>query len=141
MKFTVDPSIAEKWYLPNPDTVKGLRLRFDFHARLLELLAPDTFPAECAGMLVNAERKQLIDPGEADSSFTDLLAIGVPLHPCIPVIPRAIAISFATRLTVAASLYIALAEREQCQFLTVDQKVIRNTRKYFSFVLPFANLP
>ncbi len=46
-----------------------------------------------------------------------------------------------TRLSLSAALYVALAEREQCQLLTADQKVIRNTRKHFSFILPFASLP
>jgi predicted nucleic acid-binding protein len=50
-------------------------------------------------------------------------------------------ISFLTRLTVASSLYVALAERAGCQLLTAHQKVIRATRKHFSPVLPFANLP
>jgi predicted nucleic acid-binding protein len=47
----------------------------------------------------------------------------------------------ATKLTVHASLYLALAEREQCQLLTADQRAIRSTRKQFSFILPFASLP
>jgi predicted nucleic acid-binding protein len=65
----------------------------------------------------------------------------VLFHSSFPLLSRAAAIALLARLTVAASLYIALAEREQCQLLTADQKVIRNTRKHFSFVLPFANFP
>jgi predicted nucleic acid-binding protein len=90
---------------------------------------------------VNAERKSIIPPGEIGLHLRDLLAVAVPLHPSFPLLTRASEIALLTRLTVASSLYVALAEREQCQFLTAFPKVIRNTRKHFSFILPFASLP
>jgi predicted nucleic acid-binding protein len=141
MKLIIDTSVAEKWYVPNPDTAKALRLRIDFHAQLHELLAPDTLLAECAGVVVNAEKKTLIDPGEAVESIRDLLVVGIAMHASAPLLRRAAEISFLTRLTVASSLYVALAEQMKCQLLTAQLKVIRATRKHFSFVLPFANLP
>ncbi len=141
MKLIIDTSVAQKWYVPTPDTAKALRLRIDFHAHLHELLAPDTLLADCAGVVVNAEKKTLIDPGDAVESITDLLLVGIAMHPSAPLLRRAAEISFLTRLTVAPSLYVALAESAGCQLLTDYQNVIRATRKHFSFVLPFANLP
>jgi predicted nucleic acid-binding protein len=141
MKLIIDRSIAEKWCVPNPDIVKALRRRIDFHAHLQELLAPNTLFAESAGVLVNAEKKKLIDPGIAIASINDLLLVGIVIHPSAPLLQRAAEISLLTHLTVASSLYVALAEREACQLITAHQKFIRATRKHFSFVLPFANLP
>ena len=141
MKYVIDISVARKWYLPNPDIAKALRLRFDFHLGLHELLAPDVFPAECAEMLVNAERNGVIPSGRTSGELRDLHAIGVPLHPSFPLLARASDIAFTTRLNLFASLYVALAEREQCQLLTADQKLLRNTRRHFNFVVSFDSIP
>ena len=141
MKLVIDTSIAEKWYVSAPDTAKALRLRIDFHAHLHELLAPDTLLAECTDVVVNAEKKRLIDPGEALTSIDDLRLVALDFRPCGPLLRRAAEISFLTQLKVAPCLYLALSEQEQCQLLTADQRVIRATRKHFSFVLPFANFP
>jgi predicted nucleic acid-binding protein len=141
MKLVLDASAATKWYFHDADYLKASDLRWNFFQRVHELLAPDTFPTHCADTLIQAERKKVISPGEAVRSINDLLLVGIPLHSSTFLLPRATEIAMATRITVVASLYIALAEREQCQFVTSDQKVIRNTRNHFRFILPFVNLP
>lgn len=141
MKYVIDASIAEAWYAPNPKMVKALRLRFDFHLGLHELLAPDVFPAECAEMLVNSERNGVIPSGRTSGELRDLHAIGVPLHPSFPLLARASDIALTTRLNLFAGIYVALAEREQCQLLTTDHKLIRNTRRHFNFIVSLASIP
>lgn len=141
MKYVIDVSIAEKWYSFNREFVKALKFRMDFHAGLHDLLAPDIFPAECAGILVKAERQGAILPGDTSRSLDDLLIVAVHLHSSFPLLRRASDISLATRLSLFARLYVALAEREKCQLVTADQKVIRKMRNKFSFVTDFATLP
>jgi len=138
MKLVLDDSVAVKWYLVQPDAAKAARLRSDFHKGLHELLAPDVLTVHAADVLVAAERKGLLDPGEAAPAITDLaFRVGIDLRPVRPLLSRATEISLSTRLTVAASLYVALAEQEQCPFLTADQKIVRNTRNRFPFVVTF----
>ena len=141
MKYVIDASIAEAWYQLNSATIKAAQLRFDFLRGIHELLAPDVFPAECAEMLVNAERKGLLVPGNSSLHLHDLQMIRVPLFSSFPLLDRAIAIVLTTRLQLFASLYVALAEREQCQLLTADQKLLRAARRHFSFVVPLASIP
>ena len=38
-------------------------------------------------------------------------------------------------------LYVALAERENCELVTADDKLIRNLQKTFPFVRDLATLP
>jgi predicted nucleic acid-binding protein len=38
-------------------------------------------------------------------------------------------------------LYVALAEREACELVTDDQKLIANLTPHFPFILPLASLP
>ncbi|WP_020475277.1 type II toxin-antitoxin system VapC family toxin [Zavarzinella formosa] len=141
MKYVLDSSVAAKWYLPNPDTVKALKFRFDFHAGIHEVLAPDILMTECAGVLVKAERAGDIDPEESVLSLNDLLVVGITIFLSSTLIRRATEIALSTRLTVCGGLYVALAEREQCQLLSADQKALRIARKHFPFVVPFASFP
>jgi predicted nucleic acid-binding protein len=141
MKYVLHSSIVAKWYLSEPDTAKALRLRLDFLTGQHELLTPDSLLLECGNILVAAEQKKLIRTGAAAKDLVDLRFVELALHPSEPLLNRAIAMAITTRLTVSASLYLALAEREQCQFLTVDKKIIRNARKHFPFVTDFALLP
>jgi predicted nucleic acid-binding protein len=38
-------------------------------------------------------------------------------------------------------LYVALAEREACQLVTDDQKLMANLTSHFPFIIPLASLP
>jgi len=141
MRYVLDISVAATWLLHSPDVAKAMRLRRDYIQKVHELLAPDTFLTEAAELLVKGERQGILDPGETMYSFNDLRTLGIVLHATDSLHERAIEIAFATRLTVAACLYLALAESEQCSLLTTNQKVIKKTRKHFNFVVDFATLP
>jgi predicted nucleic acid-binding protein len=58
------------------------------------------------------------------------------LHSYLPLLPRALDISSATRHGVYDCVYVALAEREGCELLTADQKLITNLRQVFPFIRP-----
>jgi predicted nucleic acid-binding protein len=55
--------------------------------------------------------------------------------------PRAYAISSATRQGVYDCIYIALAEREGCELITADEKLVRNLQPFFPFIVPLASQP
>ena len=65
----------------------------------------------------------------------------MPLHPYQPLLPRAVAISSAERCGVYDCLYIALAERESCELITADDKLIKNLGKRFRFIVSLASTP
>ena len=44
-------------------------------------------------------------------------------------------------MSVARCLYIALAEREHCELVTADDKLVRNLQPHFPFVVSLASLP
>jgi predicted nucleic acid-binding protein len=55
--------------------------------------------------------------------------------------PRAIDISSTLRIAVYDCLYLALAEREGCEFITADDKLVKNLQGQFPFVVPLASMP
>src|SRR5437764_722506 len=63
------------------------------------------------------------------------------LHPCLPLLPRAYAISSAARIGVYDCLYVSLAEREGCQLVTADTKLVANLQAQFPFIVLLAAMP
>jgi predicted nucleic acid-binding protein len=137
MKYVLDASVAVKWVLPEPDTVKALSLRDAFRNGIHELVTPDIFPIEIAHALARAERRGLIQPPEALLRFQHVAATLPRLHPYLPLLPRAMELSSQARIEVYDCVYIALAEAEQCQVVTADQRLV-NT--FPSNVLPISSI-
>ena len=63
------------------------------------------------------------------------------MDPFEPLLDRAVDISSQTRSGLYDCLYIALAEREGCELVTDDQKLIANLKPYFPFIVSLASLP
>ena len=141
MKYVLDSSVAFKWLVLENDTAKALRLRDEFRKQAIELLAPDIFPVETIHSLTRAERQGRITPQQGLQLFQDFLSHLPQLYPYFPLLPRAYAISSTMRVGVYDCLYVALAEREGCEFVTADDKLVKNLQAQFPFIVPLAALP
>jgi len=118
-----------------------LRLRDDYRKSLHELIAPSIFPAETASALTKAERQKLIPVADARPLLTEILRTLPALHAYERLLYRATDISSGTRSGLYDCLYVALAEREQCQLATADDKLVRNLQPQFPFIVSLASLP
>jgi predicted nucleic acid-binding protein len=98
------------------------------------LLAPDIFPAEVYSALLKAERTKRINVGEARTLYASIAADIPALHPYLPLMPRAGEIASRHRVALYDCLYIALAEREACEVITVDQGIL-SLQSQFSFII------
>jgi predicted nucleic acid-binding protein len=73
--------------------------------------------------------------------LADILAAPPAIHPYEPLLARAVDISSQFRGGLYDCLYVALAEREGCQLVTDDQKLIANLTPHFPFIVPLVALP
>jgi predicted nucleic acid-binding protein len=124
MKYVLDASIAVKWVLPEPDSLKALALEADYRNQTHELLAPDTFAVEVAHALTKAERRNLLLPGEAATRLALVLAHPPLLFSHLPLLARTVEIASQARIGVYDCLYIALARVEQVRVVTADQRLV-----------------
>lgn len=62
-------------------------------------------------------------------------------YPYQPLLQRATAISSQARIGVYDCLYVALAERENCELVTADDKLIKKLQGQFPFIVPLTSLP
>ncbi|MBY0522197.1 MAG: type II toxin-antitoxin system VapC family toxin [Gemmataceae bacterium] len=140
MKYVLDSCVAFKWVVTEPDTDKALRLREAFRNGVHELIAPDIFPIETGHALTRAERQGRITPPDGWAAWLSVMADCPQLVASIPDMPRAYAISSSIRTGIYDCLYVALAEREGCEFVTADDKLIRNLQVHFPFIVPLSSL-
>ncbi|MDZ4685997.1 MAG: type II toxin-antitoxin system VapC family toxin [Planctomycetaceae bacterium] len=139
MKYILDASVAVKWVLREPDSSKAIALRDDARNGVCELVVPETFPVEIAHALTRAERRGVIPTGDAMLKVVDILSTKLELHSCIPLLPRAIKFSSQLRIGVYDCLYVALAEREQCDLVTADLRLVSVVQNLIS-VVPLSTL-
>jgi predicted nucleic acid-binding protein len=141
MKYVLDSSVAFKWVIPETDSDRALRLRDDFLNAIHELLAPDIFPVEIGHALTRAERQKRIVVSEAAKLLIDVLNALPQLHPSFPLLLRACEISSQLRVGIYDCLYVALAEREQCDLVTADDKLVKNLQPHFTFIRELTSFP
>jgi predicted nucleic acid-binding protein len=141
MKYVLDASAALCWVLPRPNSGKALQLRADFQNAVHELIAPSIFSGEVASALTKSERQKLIQVSDARPLLGQVMRTPPVMHPYEPLLDRAVDISSQTRGGLYDCLYVALAEREGCQLVTDDQKLMANLKPHFPFIVPLTSLP
>jgi len=141
MRYVLDSNVALKWVLPETDDAKAIRIRDDYRQGLHQLMSPDVYPIEIAHSLARAERRGDIKYGEGSKKMADLFICMPYLHPYLPLLPKAFAVASQARIGVYDCLYVVLAEREGCELLTADDRLVRALRPTFPFITPLALLP
>lgn len=141
MRYVLDASVAVKWVLTEADTPKALALRDEYGRGVHELIGPDLFPIEIAHALTRAERRGVIKPNLSTRLLLNVISTSPLLYPSSPLLIRACDIASAARIGVYDCLYVALAEREGCELVTADDKLIRNLGAQFPLIVPLAALP
>src|SRR5262245_7950364 len=121
-----DSSAAMKWYLPEMYADKAKQIRDDYRKRAIDLIAPDILPIETLHALTKAERQKRITWGTAYPIWQSIMVDTPVLHPYIQLLDRAYEIASAARIGIYDCVYVALAERERCEFATADDRIIRN---------------
>jgi predicted nucleic acid-binding protein len=141
MKYVIDSSVAFKWVVAEANDDKARKLRDDLHNAVHDLIAPDVFPLEIGHSLTRAERQGRVSTADGWSFWLSIMAENVQLHPSIPLMPRAYAISSQMRIGIYDCLYVVLTEREGCEFITADDRLVRNLQAQFPFIVSLASLP
>ncbi len=141
MKYVLDSCVGFKTLLAEQDSDKAQRLCENYQKNIHELLSPDVFPMQIAHAITRSERQGRISPVEGARLLTDILNRLPAMHSALPLLPRAYHISSNARIGVYDCLYVALAERERCELVTADDKLIRRLQPRFPFIIPLALLP
>jgi predicted nucleic acid-binding protein len=139
MRYVLDAAVALKWVLNEPDAAKARQLRDDFRNAVHELIAPDSFTLEIAHALTKAQWRRLVP--DAWRLWLDVMTTVPHLFPSLPLTPRAFKIATKARIGVYDCLYVALAERDECEMVTTDARLRNSLQPSYPFIISLPNVP
>jgi predicted nucleic acid-binding protein len=125
VKLVIDANIGLKAMLPEHDSAKAIQLRDDFRKGIHDLLAPDLYLLEAGNTLVTSARSGKIPMNDLPVFFAELMANQPIIYPSTSLFPRAYDIASQSRVSVYDATYVALAEREGCDLVTADDKLLK----------------
>jgi predicted nucleic acid-binding protein len=139
MKYVLDVNVVLKRVLNEVDSPKARQLQDDWRPQVHEVITPVVFPFEAAHALTRAERRRLII--DASQFWGEIMADCPKLFLSLPLAQRALAISRQERIGFYDCLYVALAERETCELITADTRMVTTLKPRFPFIIDLASFP
>jgi predicted nucleic acid-binding protein len=96
------------------------------------------FAAECAHALTKGERRGLVQ--DALTLYGEIMMDSPQLHSSVPLMARAIQIATKARIGIYDCLYVALAEREGCELITADDRLVNSLGRIYPFITSLSML-
>jgi len=126
----VDTSIAVKWVVTEPDTPVALALVAEWNRNGVDLVAPALFASEITNVLYKRVRKGELTVAEAGvrlrQVFLAVPALDFSPDPAVNLALSMRALELARQHGLPATYdahYLALAEREGCEYWTADERL------------------
>ncbi|MBC7226388.1 MAG: type II toxin-antitoxin system VapC family toxin [Thermoflexales bacterium] len=107
-QLVVDTSVVIKWFVPEPLSQEARRVLLGYQSGAYRLIAPDLLVAEFGNVLWKKHRFEGLTLEEVAITHTR---------------------------TVYDSLYLALSLREQCPYVTADERLINAVQTWFPYAL------
>lgn len=140
-KIVVDSSVAIKWFIVEPYSTEARRILDDYRAGTLTLLAPDLINAEIGNVVWKKQRFQGLAVADGQQIIDEFRKLKFELVPTAALLNEAYRFAVTHQRTVYDALYIALSVREQCPFVTADEKLYNATSEAFPDVMWVADWP
>ena len=140
-KLVVDASVAIKWFVHEPLSVEARRILDDYQADTLSILAPDLIYAEVGNIVWKKHIFQGLVADDAKAIVDEFRKLVITVTPTADLLDAAYSLAVSHRRSVYDSLYLALTLRENCQFVTADEKLANAVRYTLPSVVWLANWP
>ena len=137
-KLVVDSSLAFKWFLIEPDSPMARKILREYAQGLYEFLAPDLIYAEYGNIIWKKQVFQAFDARDDDAALKKFQNIQLALTPAKDIFDEALQIAVQYKRTFYDSLYLALSVKENCEFVTADEKFYNSVRQDFPQIVLLA---
>ena len=127
----VDSGVVVKWFVGEEFSDEALRLHQRYLNQEVRLLAPEFMLAEVGNVIWKKVRFQGFSPTDAQSMIQTVRDFPFLLTPTAELLEEAYGLAIAHQRTVYDCLYLALCLREQCPFITADEKLYNAVRSHF----------
>src|ERR1044071_1203328 len=120
--LVVDSGVAIKWFIPEPYSVQARKLLDDYQNGLLLFIAPDLINAEFGNIVWKKQSFQGLDAADAQTVMDEFRKVAFTLTSTAGLLEEAYRLAVKHHRTVYDMLYLALSERENCEFVTADER-------------------
>lgn len=139
--LVVDSSIAVKWFVVEPYSAEALRILHDYQNGLFSFLAPDLINAEFGNIIWKKQIFQGLAASDAQDILDKFGQLQFTFTPTPELLEDAYKIATTHRRTVYDALYLALCVRENCRFVTADEKLVNAVGTSISNIVWIADWP
>ena len=122
--LVVDSNIAVKWYIAEEYSERSRSILDDYLAGILELLAPDLIYSEFGNIVWKKQVFQGLSETDAYAAVEAFCVLPVRITPAVDLLVDAYRLAVTYKRSVYDSLYLALSLRENCRFVTADEKFV-----------------
>lgn len=122
-RVVIDSSVAVKWVITEELEAEALAILGEWEMGSIECVVPDWFFVEVGNILWKKHRNQLITRDEVTNALAELGDLPFLMMPSRPLTDAAVSFAIKYDRTVYDSLYVVLAEEEDCPFITSDDRL------------------
>lgn len=124
MIAVIDVRVALKWQFEDEEILESaLALLVDFVEHRIDLITPTLFSYEILNAIHIAIQRKRIGEEEGHRAVVYLTSLGIELRPFDELILSTFYMARRYSLSLYDCAYLALAEKENCDFLTGDRKL------------------
>jgi predicted nucleic acid-binding protein len=134
-KLVVDSSVAVKWFVTESHAADAQRILTAYQSGTVDLLAPDLILAEIGNIAWKKHLLHGMAAADAQAIVDSFRALPLVLTSIGSLLDDAYHLAIATRRTVYDALYLALSIRENCPFVTADEKLVNSLKASFANVV------
>jgi predicted nucleic acid-binding protein len=137
--LVVDSSVVIKWFVPEVQSAEARRILDGYLTGALRLIAPDLLDAEVGNIVWKKHLAQGMAIADAEETLELFQSLAIERISNAALLRDAWSIAVRHHRTVYDSLYVALAQRERCSFVSADDKLVRAIGPHFPNVISLAD--
>jgi predicted nucleic acid-binding protein len=135
MIAVLDASVALKWQFEDEEaTGTSMALLEDFVVGKIDLISLTLFDYEIVNAINVAINRKRMEETIGYRAINDITSMGIELRSFNDLIEPTFRMARKYGLSPYDCAYIALAEKEKCDFFTGDKKLFHLIKNYFSWV-------
>ena len=124
MNLVMDASVLIKFYVPEILSDRAERLLTDVEKGHIDLSAPDLIYPEAGNILWKKQRLKELTRSEVEEITNAILSLPLKMEASRPLIPLALDIAIAYRITVYDAIYVGLTKVYETTLITADRKLV-----------------
>jgi len=137
--LVVDSGITVKWFVEEDDSDTAQLIYNQYESGTISLLAPGLIHAEFGNVIWKKLIFQGVSKEETDFAIQNFQNISFILTPITLLFDDAYRIAVKYKRPFYDSLYLALSVKENCEFVTADEKFYNSVQRDFPQIILLSN--